>query len=64
MLILAFSVPRQIQRLGFRSLGEYVSRLRKAYLRGRHSREMLSVSYEKLWAQPVSVLSDLLCSPA
>lgn len=64
VLILAFSVPRQIHRLGLRSLGEYVSRLRRAYRRGRHSRELLSVSYENLWAQPVSVLSDLLCAPA
>ncbi|MDI1447485.1 Coq4 family protein [Polyangium sp. 6x1] len=64
ILILAYSIPRQIQRDGVKGFGTYLGRLRTAYRRGRRSREMLSVSFEKLWDQPVSALSDLLCAPA
>ncbi|MDI1481214.1 Coq4 family protein [Polyangium sp. y55x31] len=64
VLILAYAVPRQLKRSGLKDFGAYVGRLRAAYLRGRHSRELLSVSYEKLWEQPVSALAELLCAPA
>jgi ubiquinone biosynthesis protein COQ4 len=63
MLILAYSIPRRIKREGFQDFGAYLGRLRAAYLRGRHSREMLSVSYDTLWEQPVSALAELLCAP-
>lgn len=63
VLILLFSVPRQLKQLGWKKMGGYLERLRAAYLRGRHSREMLSVNYENLWEQPVSVLTGLLCAP-
>jgi ubiquinone biosynthesis protein COQ4 len=64
VLILAYSIPRRIKQEGFKDFGAYLGRLRAAYLRGRHSREMLSVRYEKLWEQPVSALAELLCAPA
>ncbi|MDC0674435.1 Coq4 family protein [Nannocystis radixulma] len=62
-LILAFSLPRRLQQKGFKGLRAYLGRLRSAYRRGRRSRELLSVSYEKLWEQPVSEISALLCAP-
>ncbi|HRI10088.1 MAG TPA: Coq4 family protein, partial [Nannocystaceae bacterium] len=62
VMILAVSVPRQLQELGARRAPEYAGRLRAAYRRGKRSREMLSVSYEKLWAEPVSRLAELLCA--
>lgn len=64
VLILAVSVPRQIAKWGVKGLGEYLGRLRAAYRRGRRSRELLSVGFEKLWDQPVAALSELLCAPA
>lgn len=64
VLILAYSVPRRIQQRGLKDFGAYLGRLHAAYRRGQRSREMLSVSYEKLWEQPVSVLAELLCAPA
>jgi ubiquinone biosynthesis protein COQ4 len=64
VLILAYSIPRRIGQEGFQGLGAYLGRLRAAYLRGRRSREMLSVSYDRLWEQPVSALAELLCAPA
>ena len=64
VLILAYSIPRQIQQNGLRSLTAYFARLRAAYRRGQRSRELLSVAYEQLWEQPVAVLSQLLCAPA
>jgi ubiquinone biosynthesis protein COQ4 len=64
VLILAYAIPLQIKQGGFKDFGTYLGRLRAAYHRGRHSREMLSVSYEKLWEQPVSALAELMCAPA
>jgi len=64
VLILAYSVPRQLKQTGFKGFRGYFDRLRAAYVRGRHSRELLSVKYETLWEQPVSALSALLCAPA
>jgi len=64
ILILAFSLPRRIQQKGFQGLRAHFDKLRAAYHRGRRSRELLSVGYEKLWAQPVSELAALLCAPA
>jgi ubiquinone biosynthesis protein COQ4 len=63
-LILVVSLPRQVRRLGLRSVGAYLGRMRAAFRRGRRSRELLSVGYEKLWEQPVARLSELLCAPA
>jgi ubiquinone biosynthesis protein COQ4 len=63
-MILSYTLPMQIKQIGFTFLGTYFDRLRAAYQRGRRSREMLSVTYEKLWEQPVSVLASLLCAPA
>jgi ubiquinone biosynthesis protein COQ4 len=64
VLILAYSVPRRIKQAGWKDLVPYLGRLRAAYRRGKRSRELLSVNYEKLWEQPVSSLSRLLCAPA
>lgn len=62
ILILAYSVPLQLKELGIVNFRPYLARIWAAYMRGRHSREMLSVNYEKLWEQPVSVLATLLCA--
>lgn len=64
VLILAYSIPRRIQQHGLAGLGAYLGRLRAAYHRGRRSRELLSVRYERLWEQPVTTLAELLCAPA
>lgn len=64
ILILAFSLPRRVQQFGFKGMRAHLARLRAAYRRGRRSRELLSVGFEKLWTQPVSELSALLCAPA
>lgn len=63
-LIVAFSIPRQIQKNGPLSLRAHLRRLRAAYGRGRRSRELLSVPYESLWERPVSSVAELLCAPA
>ena len=63
-LILAYSLPGRIKREGFKGLGAYLGRLRAAYRRGKRSRELLSVRYERMWDKPVSELSELLCAPA
>lgn len=62
ILILAYSVPLQLKELGIVNCRSYLARIWAAYMRGRDSREMLSVNYEKLWEQPVSVLATLLCA--
>jgi ubiquinone biosynthesis protein COQ4 len=64
ILILAYSLPRRIQAKGLKGFGAYLRRLRAAYRRGQRSRELLSVRYERLWDQPVSALTELLCAPA
>jgi ubiquinone biosynthesis protein COQ4 len=64
IMILGFSLPGRIKEMGLKGFGAYMGRLRAAFRRGRRSRELLSVRYEKLWDQPVSVLSGLLCAPA
>lgn len=63
-LILAFSIPRQIQQGGLGNLGAYLRRVRAAHGRGRRSRELLSVRYESLWMRPVSSLTEMLCAPS
>lgn len=62
MMILAVAVPLQVRSMGARAAARYAGRLWAAYRRGRRSREMLSVSYEKLWEEPVSRLAELLCA--
>jgi len=64
ILILAYSIPGAVRRGGLRGLPAYLGKLRAAFRRGRHSRELLSVGYEELWDQPVSRLTDLLVAPA
>lgn len=63
-LILTYSITRRIKRHGFKGLAAHLRELRLAYRRGQRSREVLSVRYERLWDQPVSVLSNLLCAPS
>lgn len=63
-LILAFSTAMRLRRTGLRDLAPYLARLRAAYRRGRRSRELLSVSYERLWDKPVAMVAELLCAPA
>ncbi|MDC0720743.1 Coq4 family protein [Nannocystis bainbridge] len=62
-LVLVFSTALRVRRDGVRGFGAYLGRLRAAYRRGRRSRELLSVAYERLWDQPVAVLSAHLCAP-
>lgn len=62
MLILAYSIPLQLKEGGIMSFRAYLKKLHAAYTRGRRSREMLSVHYDKFWEQPVSVLTTLLCA--
>lgn len=62
LLILSYAVPLQLKELGIVNFRPYLARIHAAYARGRRSREMLSVDYEKLWDQPVSVLASLLCA--
>lgn len=50
--------------LGFRALRNHFRRMRAAYRRGKHSRNLLSVDYGELWTTPVSELSERLCQPA
>ncbi len=64
LLILAYSLTGRLRQRGLEDLRAYVGRLYAAYRRGRRSRELLSVRYERLWEQPVPVLAELLCAPA
>ena len=64
VMILGYSIWQRLTQAKLKDVGAHLGRLRAAYLRGRHSREMLSVSYEELWEQPVPLLSELLCAPA
>jgi ubiquinone biosynthesis protein COQ4 len=63
-LVLVFSTALRVRRDGVRGIGAYLGCLRAAYGRGRRSRELLSVAYERLWEQPVAVLAQHLCAPA
>jgi len=64
LMILSFGIPREFGRIGVRGFGAYLGRLRAAYGRGRRSRELLSVPYERFWERPVAELSAFLCAPA
>jgi ubiquinone biosynthesis protein COQ4 len=64
VMILAYSIPRRLRHKGLEGFLPYLGRLRAAYRRGKRSRELLSVRYETLWAQPVATLSGLLLAPA
>lgn len=64
IMILAFSLPGRVKTMGLKGFGAYARRLYAAFRRGRRSRELLSVRYERLWERPVSELSGLLCAPA
>ena len=64
ILILAFSLPGQLRKLPPAERLPYLRRLRAAFDRGRRSRELLSVAYERLWERPVADLAALLCAPA
>ena len=64
VMILAYSIPRRIRQRGLDGMGAHLRRLYAAYRRGQRSRELLSVRYEQLWAQPVAEVSELLCAPA
>jgi ubiquinone biosynthesis protein COQ4 len=62
--LLSFLYVLTQRGLDFRALGEHFRRLRAAYRRGKHSRNLLSVDYGELWTTPVSELSERLCQPA
>jgi len=64
-LIMALSIPHQLTQTGLdvRRIRGYVRRMRAAYVRGKHSRELLSVKFEELWSQPVSKLSAMIRAP-
>ena len=64
ILILMYSLPGRFKHGGLPAVRAYLRKVRAAYRRGQRSRELLSVRYEKLWEQPVSALSELLCAPA
>jgi ubiquinone biosynthesis protein COQ4 len=65
-LIVLLSLPFVLTQRGpkIRTLREHFRRLRAAYRRGKHSRNLLSVNYGELWATPVSELAERLCQPA
>ncbi|MEZ4384499.1 MAG: Coq4 family protein [Nannocystaceae bacterium] len=64
VLILLFAVPRHFPGKSLAEIRAYLRRLYAAVLRGKRSRELLSVRYERLWEEPVAALADLLCAPA
>ncbi|MCB9565900.1 MAG: hypothetical protein H6710_01515 [Myxococcales bacterium] len=61
--ILLLATPRMLQSEGVRGFAPYVARVIAAYRRGRRSRELLSVRYERFWEEPVAALAELLCAP-
>lgn len=62
--ILMFAVPPMIKD-GVRKFGDSLQRIRRAYVRGQKTRELLSVPYEKFWATPVTELvAQLGIAPA
>lgn len=62
--LLSFGYVLSQRGLDFRALREHFRRLRAAYRRGKHSRNLLSVDYGELWTTPVSELAERLCQPA
>jgi len=64
-LIALLSFPYVLTQRGLdiKALREHFRRLRAAYRRGKHSRNLLSVDYGKLWTTPVSELAERLCQP-
>ncbi|MCA9658756.1 MAG: hypothetical protein KC486_10450 [Myxococcales bacterium] len=64
VLILVFSIPQMLVGKSAAEMRALLRRIFAAYVRGRRSREMLSVRYENLWEQPVAALAELLCAPS
>ena len=63
-LILFFSVPMLLKE-GLGKFVAYMKRIRRAYVRGKKTRELLSVSYEQFWSTPVpALISQLEIAPA
>lgn len=63
-LILFFSVPMLLKD-GVGKFVAYLKRIRRAYVRGKKTRELLSVSYEQYWSTPVpALISQLEIAPA
>jgi ubiquinone biosynthesis protein COQ4 len=62
--VLSFPYVLTQRGLNLRALREHFRRLRAAYRRGKHSRNLLSVNYRELWTTPVSELAERLCQPA
>lgn len=62
-MILFFGTAGRLKEHGLKDLGAWLGRLRAAHRRGKQSRFLLSVPYERLWERQVSELSELLCAP-
>jgi ubiquinone biosynthesis protein COQ4 len=63
LLILVFTMAPLVKE-GPGTFAGHLRRLRRAYVRGRKTRELLSVSYEQFWATPVSAVVQQLAMPA
>lgn len=55
MMILWFAVPGVLKKAPRQSM-RFLGRLRRAFFRGRKTRELLSVPYEQHWSTPVQTL--------
>lgn len=63
-LVLVFATALRVKMHGTAELREYFERLTAAYRRGKQSRVLLSVEWERYWDRPVRELSAQLCAPA
>lgn len=63
-LVLVFATAIRVKMHGTAELRAYFERLVAAYRRGKQSRMLLTVEWEKYWDRSVSELSAQLCAPA
>ncbi|WP_181234208.1 Coq4 family protein [Enhygromyxa salina] len=63
-LIVLVSIPYRLGKVGVKGIRGYVRRLRAAYRRGKSSHQLLTVSFDELWDQPVSEIAARVCAPA
>lgn len=59
LFILVLTVPGMVKD-GPLTFGGYLKRLTRAFNRGRQTRELLSVPYERFWSEPVTELVEQL----
>ncbi len=63
-MIVMYSLPLRMKICGFKEMGAYFRRLRLAFKRGKASRNLMNVEFEKHWSRTVADVANELIAPA